>query len=238
MSIESVARTAQPRAGDERRGSRLRLQVDLALHLSSRTVVRMFDHRKFERHLPDYLVLLHQVVRASTPLMWCARNVAAADPTASWSSALVGYLDHHIVEETDHDKWLEHDLATVNITRDDLRSRLPLPELAQTVGAVYYYAKHISPLAILGYISAVETRPISLSRICQWRNSKQYPDELFRTLEFHAVEDEAHQEDLYRFIDDLPADPRESELVRSVALGTIQGFDRMFACYTSMLDAV
>ena len=97
----------------------------------------LWCHPRLPDLLPPFFILMHQIVRASVPLMNVARRVArkrAADPVCR---QLVGFLTRHIEEERDHDEWILDDLAAIGILRGDVIADIPSPAVASLVGAQY-----------------------------------------------------------------------------------------------------
>lgn len=84
--------------------------------------------RPRERYLA-YLVTMHQVIRASVPLMERAADLAdraapcGADPLA----ALARYLRAHVLEEAGHDAWLLEDLAAAGVDTRAVTLAVPRP---------------------------------------------------------------------------------------------------------------
>jgi hypothetical protein len=157
------------------------------------------------RLFPRYLVQVHQMIRASVPLMKTARQCAAAradtDPVCA---TLVGYLDEHIEEEGDHDLWVLEDLEAIGVPRSEALSRIPSSSIAALVGAQYYWIQHHHPVALLGYIASLEDRPASEAFLADLQARTGLPEAAFRTLRKHGRLDPGHREALDRFIDRLP----------------------------------
>lgn len=152
-----------------------------------------------------FSIQLHQIIRASLPLMEMARSCAAgragSDPVCA---ALVPYLDDHIEEERDHDLWLLEDLEIAGVPRGDVLDLIPTPRVAALVGAHYYWIRHHHPVALLGYIAVLEGSPPSEAFFEAMRARTGLPDAAFRTMRKHGSLDPEHQRDLDRFLDSLP----------------------------------
>jgi hypothetical protein len=56
--------------------------------------------------LPAFLILMHQIVRASVPLMEAARSEARVRSSGAVHRRLAAYLSTHIRDERRHDEWL------------------------------------------------------------------------------------------------------------------------------------
>src|SRR5579863_9216026 len=109
---------------------------------------------------PRFLIHLHQVIRASVPLMQAARAravaLAASDPVCA---GLAEYLALHIDEERDHDAWALADLEAAGVEPATVLARLPPAHTAALVGAHYYWIAHHHPVSLLGYILVLEDGP-------------------------------------------------------------------------------
>src|SRR5437868_18728 len=107
---------------------------------------------------PEFLFLTHCIIRASVPLMQAAADVATAGDHPT-SRPLADYFRHHVSEEASHDEWLLDDMEALGLQRQDILSRLPPAEVAELVGAQYYWLHHADPVALLGYIGVLEGDP-------------------------------------------------------------------------------
>lgn len=166
------------------------------------------------RVYPAFLILLHQMIRASVPLMEtarvCAAERAAGDPV---SMALVPYFDEHIVEERDHDRWLLDDLELTGVPRSQVLDRIPPPHVAALVGAQYYWIRHHHPLALLGYIAVLEGSPPGESFLVELQERTGFPEAAFYTMRKHGQIDPHHRDHLDHFIDSLPLTPAHESLL-------------------------
>jgi hypothetical protein len=161
-----------------------------------------------------FAIQLHQIIRASVPLMEAARLCAAeradGDPVCA---ALVPYLREHIEEERDHDLWLLEDLEVAGVPRSDVLGRIPTPRVAGLVGAQYYWLRHHHPVALLAYIAVLEGSPPSESFFEALRDRSGLPDAAFRTMRKHGELDPGHRDDLDRFLDSLPLSTAHERLL-------------------------
>jgi len=164
--------------------------------------------------LPPFLILMHQIVRASVPLMntahALARDRASVDPVCR---LLAAYLPAHAAEERDHDEWLLEDLEASGIPRDDVISRIPSPTVASLVGAQYYWIQHHHPVALLGYIRLLEGNPPSASHISRLQRVSGLPAALFRTYRLHGELDPGHLHELDLLLDSLPLSEAQGHLI-------------------------
>jgi len=137
------------------------------------------------------LVVVHQVITASVPLMIEAQKVADAP--------LLAYLTEHLEEERGHAEWLAKDLIDYGVDVD------LVPKFRRAVamaGSQYYLIKHQSPYALLGYMAVLEGFPVALASVEALEQA--HGKELFRTLRYHAEHDLEHRKELFAFIDQNP----------------------------------
>jgi hypothetical protein len=107
--------------------------------------------------------LTYSEARATVPLMEAAqsRAVELAREGDAVAQALLPWLREHIVEETDHDRWLLVDYARIGGDPATMADWPGCPTVAAMVGSVYYWALHAHPVAILGYCAVLEGTPPS-----------------------------------------------------------------------------
>ncbi|WP_194925675.1 hypothetical protein [Catenulispora pinisilvae] len=168
-----------------------------------------------------YLAAMHQVIRASVPLMeLAARRCAERGDADPLSALLHDYLVEHIEEERDHDRWLLEDLAVV---RDD--GNLPAPPAglaaARLVGPQYYWIEHGHPVTLLGYIAVLESRAPAEWLADRLALDTGLPAEAFRTVRAHAELDGSHTGRLDAVLDDLPLTRAQDSAIGVNALHTV-----------------
>jgi hypothetical protein len=186
-------------------GDRLRGALALVGAESTRACAQLFGHPRIRELYPDYLFMLHCLIRASVPLMETARARALElAPGDAVAAGLANYLDGHIDEERDHDEWLLDDLEVIGVPRADVLGRPPSPTVASAVGAQYYWVLHHHPVALLGWIGLLEGYPPDPATIDGIQARTGYPDEAFRTLRAHAELDQEHGDELFEALDALP----------------------------------
>ena len=151
-------------------------------------MVRAVEMPTLDGHLAfvAYLKFAHGIMRASRRLM----EVAIEKSTG----ALREYYSAHLVEERDHAEWMARDIALLGAQPD-----LVDHAAAATAGAQYYYLEHVGPHALLGYIAALEFRPVPLAQVDALE--KLYGPQALRTLRHHATHDPDHAKELARVID-------------------------------------
>ena len=69
------------------------------------TYERLWEAPDPELLVPSFFILMHQIVRASVPIMEFARTLCVADDADAVSQMLGRYLAVHITEERHHDEW-------------------------------------------------------------------------------------------------------------------------------------
>ncbi|MEM6823722.1 MAG: iron-containing redox enzyme family protein [Pseudomonadota bacterium] len=163
---------------------------------------------------PAFLVLLHQIMRASVPLMRTAAVVARERADGDLlCRALAEYYEKHCDEEKDHDLWTLNDLEASGFDRAAVLDTLPPANVAKMVGPQYYWLHHFHPVMLLGYIAVLEGSPPSSEHIDEIAQRTGLPEEAFRTYRFHGEVDPHHLADLDRTIDTLPLGRREMGLI-------------------------
>lgn len=155
--------------------------------------------------VPSFLVMLHQIMRASVPVMEAAirrcGEIGDDDPLAK---PLSTYFHHHIKEERNHDVWALEDLENAGFDPQIVLNQIPPPEVARLAGAQRYWVEHHHPLMLLGCIIVLESFPPSSQIIDEMRDNSGLPDITFRTLRLHGELDPYHSEEVFAFVDELP----------------------------------
>lgn len=194
--------------------SSLRERMDLTCGRLYTTSARFWQQPRLDAAVPEFLILMHQVVRASVPLMEAAHAVARSrageDPVCR---ALAEYLPEHIEEERHHDTWLLDDLEAAGIATADVTERIPPPGVASLVGAQYYWLHHHHPVGLLGYMRVLEGNAPSEAHIKSLEDRSGLPATLFRTYRLHGALDPTHHEDIDALIDALPLSPSQEVLL-------------------------
>lgn len=201
----------------------LRTRLELLVGPLAAANQRLFDHPDQPRLIPALLVLCHQVMRGSVPLMITAsaRARSLADPVCL---PLAAYLDEHIAEERDHDAWLLDDLAHAGLPRAAVLARIPSPRIAALVGAQYYWVQHEHPVSLLGYLMVLEGNPLPPALIDEMQARSGLPAAVFRTLREHARLDPGHAGALDGLLDALPLGPAHTALLGLSLAHTLSSF--------------
>ena len=181
----------------------------------------------------EYLVLLHQIIRASVPLMRfslaqiSARTLLRVDKELP----IIDYLKKHIAEEMDHDKWLLDDLEASGCPRENVVTLLPSRRIAHLVGSQYYLIAHHDPIAILGYIALLESAPPSKALVDGIQARSGLPAGAFRTLRTHTEVDPHHMNDLDVLLNRVILSREEK---RNLLTNAVQSGFELSACVTSL----
>jgi hypothetical protein len=203
------------------RSDALRLKLDLAATEYDKAARAFWRHRRLAELIPDYLFLIHSIIRASVPLMERARDRSALlGGKDSLAESLAEYLGQHVNEERHHDDWLLDDLDELGISREAVWSRMPSPTVASLVGAQYYWINHHHPVALLGYIALLEGDPPVESQIADVIDRTGLPERAFRTFIKHARLDPHHRDDLNSALDSMPLTEEHETLIATSALET------------------
>jgi pyrroloquinoline quinone (PQQ) biosynthesis protein C len=168
----------------------------------------------------DYLVAYHGILRATIPLFQTARREALARDDSA-SRTLASYLETHIEEEAGEDEWLLQDLEVLGVDRLAVLEHVPSPNVARLVGAQYYWVLHVDPIAVLGYLAALERDPPSLEFIGDLVQRTGHDRAAFRTLIAHAERDPDHAEELDDLLDRIELTDEQWLLVSLSAINTV-----------------
>jgi hypothetical protein len=165
----------------------------------------LVEHPRLRELWPEYLILQHQIIRATVPLTEAAlaRSEELAGPDAL-AAPLAAYLEEHVDEELHHDETLLGDLEVLGFDRPSVLARMPSPSVAALVGSQYYWILHHHPVTFLGYVALMEGYPPTPELIETLVERTGYPREAFRTYVEHAELDPGHRDHLDRTIDSLP----------------------------------
>ncbi|APR76764.1 Carbamoylphosphate synthase large subunit protein [Minicystis rosea] len=185
-------------------------------------------HPNLRASMPEVLVILHQVAGASVPLLEVALSEARARVGDQAAAPLADYLERHIPEEVGHDAWFLDDLEALGVHRRAVVSRIASPSIARLVGAQYYWVRHAHPVAVLGYLAAIEGNPPTVDGIEGIMSRTGLPRAAFRTWLHHARLDPDHLADLHAVIDDMALDPSRTSLVSVSALHTVHALESVF----------
>jgi hypothetical protein len=164
--------------------------------------------------MPAMLVLIHQIARATAPLMATAairsEQLAGQDPLCA---ALAPYFREHAAEEAEHPDWHLNDLDAAGIARADVLGAMPLPDVAAMMGAQYYWTHHYHPVMLLGAIAVLEGNPPTMELVDRLERESGLKPEAFRTYRFHGEVDPHHIAEFDAAVDSFPLSTRDIGLI-------------------------
>jgi hypothetical protein len=205
----------------------LRTKIRLAEPRLLEVSDRFWRHPHLKQMFPEFLFLMHSIIRSSVSLL----NTAAESAEYRVESDLIcrdiaAYYRTHALEEMHHDDWLLEDLTAVGIDRSQVLARMPSMTVASLVGAQYYWALHVHPVALLGYLAVLEGNPSSIKQLHEIRTKNGLPEAGLRTMVKHARLDLHHRDEMFAQVDALPLTDTLSELVALSAFHTIEHVSR------------
>jgi hypothetical protein len=163
---------------------------------------------------PQLLVQLYHRIRHSVPLM-----VEALPALGTSRVAISAYLTRHIVEETGHDEWVLEDLDALGAGRELVTRIPPDPAIVAAVGSQYYWIRAHWPIALLGYIYALEAHAPKPEVFLEWAAEGGPPVDALRTLLRHAETDQVHGAELVTLLDGPAVHPGDVPwIIRSAAV--------------------
>jgi len=183
------------------------------------------------QRLVAHAILIHQITRASGPLMEVALQACRLCDGDHAAAGLASYLERHIEEERHHDLWLLEDLESVGVARADVLSAAPPPSVAGMVGAQYYWIHHHDPVALIGYMLMLECNAPTPATIADLKRRSGLPESFFRTHRVHAELDPDHQSDLLDLATLLPLSQAQRQLIDASIMHTLE---RMAECLADL----
>jgi hypothetical protein len=202
---------------------RLRSKIRLAEPCLFAVSGRFWSHAHLAKMFPEFLFLMHSIIRSSVSLINAAAESAERRADAdSVCRKLAGYYRTHALEERHHDDWLLDDLVAIGNERSEVLARLPSPAVASLVGAQYYWVLHVHPVALFGYLAVLEGNPSSVKELNAIRRKHGLPAAGMRTMFKHARLDPHHRDEIYAQLDELPLPDELAELVALSAFHTIE----------------
>lgn len=207
----------------------LRAKIRLVSGRLDERTSSLWLHPNVAATIPEVLLVLHDVARASVPLMAAALAEARRRAGDAVADGLAAYLEHHIPEEQGHDLWLLDDLEVLGVDRGTVARRIAPPSVARMVGAQHYWVQHAHPVALLGYIAVIEGNPPTVQGLEGTIERTGLPAAAFRTWLLHARLDPGHKADLDALLDSLPLDDDLRSLVSVSALHTVSALESIFA---------
>jgi len=202
----------------------IRAKIRLFGGLLGQVAHSFWTHPQFPRIYREYIYQSHSIIRASVPLMQAAEK-ACQIPEHAADPALRGfgdYLRHHIPEELGHHEWIVNDGVAMGLDRQAILHRLPKESATQLVGVQYYWIHHYNPIALAGFIAAMEGNPPPAEFFEEIAERNHLPLKCFSSFLYHAKIDPQHTRDLDAVLDALPLSPAHLELIGLSSLRTIR----------------
>lgn len=134
----------------------------------------------------DTLAFWYQVIIASELLLGEAMFLLKDD---GWEGELKAFYAKHLEDERHHAKWLKEDLGDYPIALH--------MTAAQIAGTGYYLIRHVHPVALMGYMQALEGNQIPMQFVEEVEAA--HGKAAARTLRLHAEEDPHHIVELKSF---------------------------------------
>ena len=194
---------------------------------------RFWKHPDLAELVPLFLVQLHRVMQGGITLMRVARDQALMLPDDPVAQIVAPYLQQHIDEEKDHCAWLLNDLGTIGISPNEVAETTPLPAVVSLLGAQYFWALNIHPVAVFGYLIVLEGKPPIASQLEAIRLRTGLPATAFRCLHAHADNDPHHIADLNRTLDSMPL---TDEQQKYLALSAFHTIDAVASVFEELID--
>jgi len=137
----------------------------------------------------DHLAFMLQVIVASEPLLRDAIHILDTVEGGQFERDLRAFYAKHLEDERDHATWLREDLGDhpVNLHFG----------AAQLAGMAYYLVRHTHPVALMGYMQALECTPIPMEYV--EAVEREHGKAAARTLRHHAQEDPGHAAEIEAF---------------------------------------
>lgn len=218
---------------------RLRQKIERALPRAGSISAALVEHPCYREAFPEFLITVHQMIRATVPLMRTAldrcRQLTATDAVAA---GMVPYFEQHIQEEMHHDDWLLDDLERIGVSRAAVLARMPSPAVASLAGAQYYWIHHHHPVAKLGQIAVMEGYPSSPEAVELMQQRTGYPPAAFHTLEKHCHLDQNHRDDFDEMLDALPLTDEHHQILGVSALHTVEMVMRAYGEVLEQADSL
>jgi Iron-containing redox enzyme len=214
---------------------RLRTIIRLAEPCLLEVSDRFWTNARLPQIFPEFLFMMHSIIRSSVSLLNAAADAAQSRADSDRvSRKIADYYRTHAIEETHHDDWLLDDLVAVGGDRSKVLARMPAQEVTALVGAQYYWALHVHPVSLFGYLAVLEGNPSSLKELSKIRATHKLPSEGFRTMVKHARLDPHHRDEMFAQLDELPLNESQAELV---ALSAVQTVEYLTEAIEEILDS-
>jgi Iron-containing redox enzyme len=190
---------------------------------------RFWRHTRLPEMFPEFLFMMHSIIRSSVTLINAAADAAERRANSDEVGRKIAeYYRRHAIEEEHHDEWLLDDLVGMGADKAEVLGRTPSPAVASLVGAQYYWALHVHPVALFGYLAVLEGNPSSVKELEKIRAAHGVPSKGMRTMVKHARLDPHHRDEMFEAFDALPLTEKQAELVAVSAFHTIEHLTQAF----------
>jgi hypothetical protein len=183
---------------------------------------QFWAHPDIVQLFPELIFRMHCEARSTVPLLRAAAERLQAlqdgDPVAA---GLLPYVVQLMEEERGHDDWLLKALEAMAVSRQKAWSRQPPATTSALVGSQYYWILHHHPVALLGFIKAVEREPPTREEIAHLRRKTGLPKAAFAYQLGHVALEAEHNAALDRVLDELPLTDAHHSLIGVSLLHTI-----------------
>lgn len=154
----------------------------------------------------NILAFWYQVIIASEQLL--KDSIALLNPEIEWEKSLRDFYQKHLDDEMHHAVWLKEDLGEHEVVLHFGAAQIP--------GMIYYLILHVHPVALMGYMLALEGNKIPMEFVEAVEH--EHGKSTGRTLRLHAEEDPGHYQELLS--QEIPAEWRD--LVENTRIQTLK----------------
>lgn len=140
----------------------------------------------------DHLAFWYQVIIASEHLL--GEAIFLMEGRRGWEADMRAFFEKHLEDERHHAEWLREDLGEHPIVQHF--------GAAQVAGMAYYLVRHVHPVALLGYMLALESQPIPMAYV--EAVERKHGVAAARTLRIHAEQDPGHTDELLTALAHVP----------------------------------
>lgn len=177
-------------------------------------VLRFFAEPRLREIFPAYLVKLFHSMRAAEGLMEAAgERTAKLAPRCRIAARLESYWPDHIREEAGHADWILGDLRAFGVDPRALTGGLPPADVAELMGTLHFWTRHVHPVGALAYFYVVECGPPTRKLLDWLVTCRGLPREGLETFYRHAEIDRGHARKLQALIAELPLEDRHERLL-------------------------
>lgn len=202
--------------------ARLRLLIQLAEPRLNALSDAFWTHPQLSEIFPEYLLTLYASMRTTVPMLHAAADRAGElAETDTVAAQLVPYYVKHAQEELHHDEWLLDDMEVLGIDREQVRRRVAPANIAEMIGAQYYWLHFAHPVSALGCFAVLEGEPPHVETLDTVVARTGIPKEALRTIYKHAHLDPHHRDDLNDVLDSLPLTPEHEAILTTSTLHVV-----------------